>query len=75
MSPLAAVWKAVDAAIAIGGFAGKVAKRVEKLFRRWGPDHTQSMPLAHKDAERIAAFGRNAGHENEKKPSSSSRYD
>ena len=31
-------------------------------------DDTDPIPLTHKDAERIAEFGRNAGHESERIP-------
>ncbi len=43
-------------------------------------DETDPIPLTHKDAERIAEFGRRAGYETEQRPeirppAKSSRYD
>ena len=38
---------------------------IQKRLRR---DTEPSMPLPHKDAERIAEFGRHAGHETDRLP-------
>lgn len=45
-------------------FFGAAERFVHRVRRAAPLDDTQPIPLRHKDAERIAEFGRRAGHEN-----------
>lgn len=64
------IWPAIRAAIYVSLGAAEVAvdvyDRGSKLVRRLLPRKREDAhPLPHRDVERIAEFGRRAGHESE----------
>ena len=64
------IWPVIRGAIYAGLGAAQVAVDVydagKRIYRRLVPPQTPpAAPLPHRDAERIAQFGRCAGHETE----------
>lgn len=59
----AGVLRVVRAVQGLAGLLVEGASALRRLVQRKPSDDTDPIPLTHKDAERIAKFGREAGHE------------
>jgi hypothetical protein len=61
------IYWAIGAIQAAGELLSAGSRLVKRMRKGVVPhvDDTQPIPLTHKDAERIAEFGRRAAHENE----------
>jgi hypothetical protein len=67
-----AIYWTLGAVQTVGELVGSGARLVRQMRKGKVPivslDDTDPIPLTHRDAERIAEFGRNAGHERAKPP-------